>query len=233
MSCVCVYLSLALSSSFLFFCTCVSYFTFVFRPSSVFLLLTAAGKIKKNNRKNCFVSVFVFVLDLYLFVIFLLECFGWVQCFFFIRPLGKLVNKQEKSRLCPIITVPHLIVDRRQAGKYTILPTQTLIQAQETDNLKSTWFCWNRPSNMYYKEDDHDHQWHLYITTMKHSLIIRAAVDSGHQLWTVDSISKIANVVKLGFEPSPVKICVHSFFSNFQIFLITKVLKKFKRSNNI
>ena len=142
------------------------------------------------------------MLDLYLFVIFLLECFGWVQCFFFIRPLGKLVNKQEKSRLCPIITVPHLIVDRRQAGKYTILPTQTLIQAQETDNLKSTWFCWNRPSNIYYKEDDHD-QWHLYITTMKHSLIIRAAVDSGHQLWTVDSISKMANVVKLSFEPNP------------------------------
>ena len=167
------------------------------------------------------------MLDLYLFVIFLLECFGWVQCFFFIRPLGKLVNKQEKSRLCPIITVPHLIVDRRQAGKYTILPTQTLIQAQETDNLKSTWFCWNRPSNIYYKEDDYNE------TTMKHSLIIRAAVDSGHQLWTVDSISKMANVVKLSFEPNPSQNMCSLFFSNFQILLITKVLKKFKRSNNI
>ena len=54
-------------------------------------------------------------------------------------------------------------MDRRQAGKYTILPTQTLQQAQEIDNPESTWFLLKKAL-----KHPQNGGWPFYITTMKH-----------------------------------------------------------------
>ena len=79
------------------------------------------GNFSKPNRSGDFQSPRIplfcnFFLSRVCGVVFLLYTTGKIGGY-----------KQEKSQLCPIITVLHLIVARRQARKYNRLSTKKII----------------------------------------------------------------------------------------------------------